>query len=393
MAIAFKCPGCGQVYSVPEQSAGRKARCKACGNTVVIPGAGPSPAKKPPQGGAAPPPAKSVQKPATTPAGGGKGMAQAPDERSAREKTFDQVAAVASGPAGGPASPQGPSRSGAGPRPRGGSAPGGAALHAMKCASCGGRVEFKSGQGMFQCKFCSSQYNAMTSEAGKAVVQTVMLRELKESVDRVDGELRAERLQKKAANVQDQLDHKYVEFFHSLPRKAGNAAFIMWIIGAIAAVAGLDSDIRIAAVGAVLIAAGIGAFMWFKQADKAHKLEVAELQREKLEPIYEQLRKVGAVLEGGNVSLGYTESTSTPQRYCVSCHQNVTPEKGKGTSGGSGIGSEFCLIVSTCGVWLLARIVIGALVKGTSAARRAVAKGKCPMCGGTPLFPARIINV
>ena len=100
MAIAFKCPSCGQVYSVPEQSAGKKARCKACGNTVVIPAAGPGPAKQAPQGGAAPPTAKPVQKPAATPAGGGKGMAQAPDERSARENTFDQVAAVASGGAG-----------------------------------------------------------------------------------------------------------------------------------------------------------------------------------------------------------------------------------------------------------------------------------------------------
>ncbi len=382
MAIAFKCPSCGQAYSVPEQSAGKKARCKACGNTVVIPAAASTVSKQPVKAAAvSAPPAKPVQKPATTPAGGGKGMAQAPDERSARENTFDQVAAVASGSAGGQAGGAGPAASG------------GAALHAMKCASCGGRVEFKSGQGMFQCKFCGSQYNATTNEAGKAVIQTVMLRELKQSVDRVDGELRAERLQKKAANVQDQLDHKYVEFFHSLPRKAGSAAFVLWIIGAIAAVAGLNHDIKITAVGAVLIAAGVGAFMWFKQADKAYQKEAAELQREKLEPIYEQLRKVGAVLEGGNVSLGYTESTSTPQRYCVSCHQNVTPAKGKGGGGGALTGVNFFLTVVTCGMWLPAWILIGLLTRGSAAARRAVAKGNCPMCGGTPLFPARIVNV
>jgi len=107
MAIAFKCPSCGQAYSVPEQSAGRKARCKACGNRLVIPGAGPTPAKQAPQGGAAPPTAKPVQKPATTPAGpqgpfrgGGKGKAQAPDERSATEKTFGRVAPAAPGRAG-----------------------------------------------------------------------------------------------------------------------------------------------------------------------------------------------------------------------------------------------------------------------------------------------------
>jgi len=381
MAIAFKCPSCGQVYSVPEQSAGKKARCKACGNTVVIPAAGPGPAKQAPQGGAAPPTAKPVQKPAATPAGGGKGMAQAPDERSARENTFDQVAAVASGGAGGPAGGAGSAASG------------GAALHAMKCASCGGRVDFKSGQGMFQCKFCGSQYNATTNEAGKAVIQTVMLRELKQSVDRVDGELRAERLQKKAANVQDQLDHKYVEFFHSLPRKAGSAAFILWAIGAIMVYAGFVHGIGVLVVGLVLIGAGVGGFMWFKQADKAYQKEAAELQREKLEPIYEQLRKVGAVLEGGNVSLGYTESASTPQRYCVSCHQNVTPSKGKGGGGGALTGVNFFLTVVTCGMWLPAWILIGLLTRGSSAARRAVAKGKCPMCGGTPLFPARIVNV
>lgn len=380
MAIAFKCPGCGQVYSVPEQSAGKKARCKACGNTVVIPAAGPGPAKQAPQAGAAPPPAKPVQKPATTPAGGGKGKEQAPDERSARENTFDQVAAVASGGAGGPAGGAGSAASG------------GPALHAMKCASCGGRVDFKSGQGMFQCKFCGSQYNATTNEAGKAVIQTVMLRELKQSVDRVDGELRAERLQKKAANVQDQLDHKYVEFFHSLPRKAGSAAFILWAIGAIMVYAGFVHGIGVLVVGLVLIGAGVGGFMWLKQADKAYQKEAAELQREKLEPIYEQLRKVGAVLEGGNVSLGYTESASTPQRYCVSCHQNVTPDKGKGGVGGL-TGINFFLTVVTCGMWLPAWIFIGLITKGSSAARRAVAKGKCPMCGGTPLFPARMVNV
>jgi len=132
--------------------------------------------------------------------------------------------------------------------------------------------------------------------------------------------------------------------------------------------------------------------MWFKKADKAYKLEVAELEQEKLEPIYAQLRKIGAVLEGGNVSLGYTESTSTPQRYCVSCHQNVTPDKGKG--GASALtGVNFFLTVMTCGMWLPAWILIGILTKGSSAARRAASKGKCPMCGGTPLFPARVVNV
>ncbi|MBN2269364.1 MAG: hypothetical protein JXN61_02050, partial [Sedimentisphaerales bacterium] len=160
MTIQFKCPACGQAYSVPDQNAGKKAKCKACGNSIVIPGASPGPAKQASGGGpAAVKPAKPHQ-------------AQPPtDKRSAMEKTFENVAAVAAGggaaASAGDASPTAtaPSRQ--------------AALHAMKCASCGGKVEFKVNQGGFQCKFCGSQYNATTNEAGKAVVQTVMLRELK----------------------------------------------------------------------------------------------------------------------------------------------------------------------------------------------------------------------
>ena len=56
-------------------------------------------------------------------------------------------------------------------------------------------------------------------------------------------------------------------------------------------------------------------------------------------------------------------------------------------------GINFFLTVVTCGMWLPAWIFIGLLTRGSAAARRAVAKGKCPMCGGTPLFPARIMNV
>ena len=373
MAIQFKCPNCGQAYSVPENNAGKKAKCKACGNPIIIPGASPAQAKQPVKGApAAAKPAKPAQTPPPT------------DQRSDMEKTFQNVAAVASG-AGAAAS--------AGDAPSPAPAPSRQVpLHAMKCASCGGKVEFKVNQGTFQCKFCGSQYNATTNEAGKAVVQTVMLRELKQSVDRVDNELRAERLQKKAASVQDQLDFKYVEFFHSLPRKAGSAAFIMWIVGAIILLAGSDYGFTMIIVGLAVIGAGVGAFMWFKQADKAYKQESAELEHEKLEPIYAQLREIGAVLEGGNVSLGYTESTSTPQRYCVSCHQNVTPDKGKG-GGGSLTGINFFLTIMTCGMWLPAWIFIGLLTKGGSAASRAVAKGKCSICSGTPLFPARIVNV
>ncbi len=35
--IEFKCQGCGKAFSVPDQFAGRRARCKACGAAVVVP--------------------------------------------------------------------------------------------------------------------------------------------------------------------------------------------------------------------------------------------------------------------------------------------------------------------------------------------------------------------
>jgi ubiquitin-protein ligase/DNA-directed RNA polymerase subunit RPC12/RpoP len=35
--ITFQCGGCGRAFSVPDEFAGRKARCKTCGNQVVVP--------------------------------------------------------------------------------------------------------------------------------------------------------------------------------------------------------------------------------------------------------------------------------------------------------------------------------------------------------------------
>lgn len=369
MAIKFKCSSCGQGYSVPEQSAGKTAKCKNCGNPVVIPAA-------PPATPSAPPPPQPAEAQPVQPQPG------AADDRSAMEKTFENVAAMAAGGAAGASSgaanPAAPAASGQGH------------LRKMKCVECGGNVKFKVNQGNFQCKFCGREYEATTNAEGKAVVRVIA--ELKKSVDNVDNELRAKRLQEKAAAVQDQLDSEYVEFFHSLPRKAGSAAFILWIIGAIMLLAGTEHGFSMIIVGLVLIGAGVGAFMWFKQANKAYQAQAEQMENEKLKPIHDQLRKIGAVLEGGNVSLGYIEKTSTPQRYCVNCRQNVTPDKGKG-GGGSLTGVNFFLTVITCGAWLPAWILIGILTKGGSAASRAVAKGKCPMCAGTPLFPARIANV
>lgn len=38
--ISFSCPGCGKTFSVSPSLAGRKAKCKVCGHSVLIPSAG-----------------------------------------------------------------------------------------------------------------------------------------------------------------------------------------------------------------------------------------------------------------------------------------------------------------------------------------------------------------
>lgn len=35
--IRFPCPGCGRVFTVRDQDVGRRAKCKTCGNPVVVP--------------------------------------------------------------------------------------------------------------------------------------------------------------------------------------------------------------------------------------------------------------------------------------------------------------------------------------------------------------------
>lgn len=35
--ISFECGGCGRAFNVPDEFAGRKAKCKTCGNAVVVP--------------------------------------------------------------------------------------------------------------------------------------------------------------------------------------------------------------------------------------------------------------------------------------------------------------------------------------------------------------------
>ena len=41
--IAFTCSECGKTFRVPDQFAGRSAKCKICGNTVTVPAAQPEP--------------------------------------------------------------------------------------------------------------------------------------------------------------------------------------------------------------------------------------------------------------------------------------------------------------------------------------------------------------
>ena len=35
--IDFKCNGCGRGFTVPDHYAGRKAKCKTCGDAVTVP--------------------------------------------------------------------------------------------------------------------------------------------------------------------------------------------------------------------------------------------------------------------------------------------------------------------------------------------------------------------
>lgn len=42
--ISFACGGCGRTFSVPDEFAGRRAKCKTCGGSVVVPPAATAPA-------------------------------------------------------------------------------------------------------------------------------------------------------------------------------------------------------------------------------------------------------------------------------------------------------------------------------------------------------------
>ncbi len=338
MAIRFSCDGCGATFSVPDNFAGKRAKCKKCGAPVQVPAA------------------------------------------------VGEAAATSAAPAPMPA---------AAPAPVPAPAPAPGALQAMNCQSCGGTVEYAPGQGYFECKYCHSKYAAATDGQGNSVVQTIELRELRKKMNEVGGELTVTRLQKNAQTVQDKLDFKFVEFYHSFGRKAGSIAVVCWIIGGLVLLFGFDAGIGAIAFGLLLVGAGFGLFFGvFKKAQAAMNLECDQIRESELEPLYQRLRKIGATLDGGDVSLGYTESTSTPIRYCVCCHKNVTPSKARGGGiSGAVTGINLWLTIFTCGMWIPAWIFIAIMMKAGGSARRAVQSGICPQCGTTPLFPARIESV
>jgi ribosomal protein L37AE/L43A len=352
MPIRVRCPGCGQSLNAPDRLAGKTAKCPACGNPVTIPAAAAAVATPPDVGTSGPPAASPPPLPASPPP---------------------------------PARPSFPAPAASGGMSR------------MKCESCGGVIEYQSGQGYFECRSCGSRYNATSDSAGNSIVQTIELRELTEQMRGVRGEMSLERLQKKAEALQDNIDYKYVEFFHSWPSKAGRAAVLLWMIGALVTLFGLASASRSMApllIGLALIGLGVALFfLVFKKAEAAHMAETQAMKAQELEPVYQQIKRVAGGLEGGEAFLGYRESTGTPQRYCVNCHSNVTPDKGKGGLGGGFHGANLMLTVLTCGMWIPAWIILGLIGSAGGAAKRAAAKGCCPICRTTPLFPARIKNV
>ncbi|MFH0965817.1 MAG: hypothetical protein V2A58_17610 [Planctomycetota bacterium] len=348
MAIKVECGGCGKTFSVKETMAGKRGKCPACGNAIVVPAltqAEPGPLSAP---------APAPDSPPVIP----------PQPRAAAEP-----------PAVRPA----------------------ASLKSMQCESCGGAVEYQDGQGLFKCKYCGSVYESESADGGHAVVRTIRLVEKK--LDNIESHTRKtadiaseERLQKKAALVQDKIDFKYIEFENSFGRKAGSAAIILWIIGAVLVIYGVGNSAVAAVVGLVAVAAGVGLFLLFKKAKAQFVTESEQMRRDELEPVYDQLRRAGATLEGGAISLGFTESTSVPMRYCVCCHKNITPQKIAGAGGGSLSGVNLLLTVMTCGLWIPAWILIAVMSKVGGAAGRAIRSGKCPECGAGTLFPARIPN-
>jgi ribosomal protein L37AE/L43A len=266
-------------------------------------------------------------------------------------------------------------------------------LKRYKCDGCGGAIEYQESQGLFKCPYCSSVYEASAgAEAGGAAVRAI--HDVVKTLEGIDTHMSVERWQKKAADVQDKIDFKYIEFDNSFPRKAGSLAVIAWIAAALLFlfVVG-QSFIAAFLLAGVLAAIGYGLFTMFTNAKKEFEAEAAQMRENELGPVHDKLKELGAVLNDGSISIGFTESTTVPQRYCVCCHKNVMPKKPEGVKGANFANTNLLLTVATCGMWIPAWIIMAVLMKGGGSASRALRSGACPECGTTTLFPARIPNV
>lgn len=271
-------------------------------------------------------------------------------------------------------------------------------LMSLKCKGCGGTVEYYEGQGLFKCRFCGSVYE--TDDGGQGAVKAIKVVEQRlESIEAhtqaTAGMATEGRLQKKAQEIQDKIDYMFIEFDNSSGRKAGSYAILLWILGGLMFFVGLAaSGFRAPGIviGLFLIGAGVGLYFLYRKAKETYEANIAYVSQSELTPVYDQLRELGSLLPGGAVSVGYMESTSVPQRYCVICHQNVMPVKDAGGTHGLFHGTNLILTVLTCGLWIPAWLIMTAMMKTGSVAKRAMKSGRCSMCGTSTLFPARIPN-
>ena len=341
MAIRVTCQHCGKALNAPESATGKKAKCPGCGAIFTI---------------SAPETEEVLLSEAS------------PEVKQTSDSTPQMQTASSS-------------------------------LKSMQCQGCGGTVEYQDGQGLFKCKYCGSVYESVSASGGGFSVNTVMVKKLEkiEKYTETTSQIMTEgRLQKKASNVQDKLDYKFIEFDNSIQRKLATAAPIMVLTGIILFIAsftGRRFNVGFMAIGIILPALGALFFVNFKKARAAFQEKLEEMKKKELEPIYDRLRQIGSVMEDGTVSLGYTESTGVPMRYCVCCHKNVTPSKASGSSLAGLTGGNLILTIMTCGLWIPAWFLIEIVARGGKLAGRSFQKGTCPECGNKSLLPARIPNV
>ena len=339
MSIRVTCATCGKTLNAPDSAAGKKGKCPGCGNILLI---------------------------------------EAPVEEVQLTEAAPQAAPTPAPPPPSPAQPTTPT----------------SALRSMQCQSCGGTVEYQDGQGLFKCKYCGSVYESEAAAGGFSIKTVKLVEKMAGDLSEMKDMQREKRLQEQAATVQDKIDYKFIEFDNSTPKKVGAAAPILWIVGIgfflVSTPKGSPNVLIGLLVGGALIGIGVLCFMHFKTAQAAFEAECEEMRQKELEPIYDKLRQIGAVMADGTVSLGYKESTAIPQRYCVMCHKNITPQKVEGGSFAGLSGINLMLTVFTCGLWLPAWFFIEIMARGGRLAGRSFQKGTCPSCGNKSLLPARV---